>query len=61
MAKKPVRIKCKCMDCKLATILLWGNDPAIAQCPVRNCKEVANTIRICEHFVAGINKKIKMT
>lgn len=59
MAKKQ---KVKCLTCKNAKLMQWGNDPIISEC--FKGMNVANSVRICDSYELDkhhkeIEKKVK--
>jgi len=50
MAKKEIKQKVRCIDCRLPELMQWDNNPIIAKCPNRLYKQVANSLRDCSCF-----------
>ncbi len=41
----------KCINCKWADLMQWMENPIIAQCNIRDERQVAASKRICKEFI----------
>lgn len=51
--KKQEEKAVRCIDCKLAVLQRWDNNPVVAYCNHYRVREVANTLRRCQHFICN--------
>lgn len=49
MAKKLTSLV-KCENCKNAKLMQWMRNPVIAECRIHGEREVAGTMRKCDHW-----------